>query len=256
MSDIIQSMWWGRLGTMEQLSAQSYMRHGHPFHLYIYDVATNVPDGVIIKDGNEIVPKEDIDKFSLLAQFADWFRYNLLYQRGGWWVDLDTVCLRPFDIPDEHVFTHEWHPNPNYYFCNNAYMKAPAGSPAQAALVQLCKERPDWKNIPWSAFGPEAVSWASQHFQLYAKPFELFNFITPYRYREFTTLPLHNIPKDAYAAHLWRAMWRDMFRDGRPFPGTGPGAINPDGQFPAGCFYERMKAQYGVGSVPLRDVQL
>ena len=30
------------------------------------------------------------------AGFANFFRYELLRKRGGWWVDLDTICLRPF----------------------------------------------------------------------------------------------------------------------------------------------------------------
>lgn len=35
------------------------------------------------------------------------FRYKLILERGGWWVDLDTVCLRPFDLDLEHVFASE-----------------------------------------------------------------------------------------------------------------------------------------------------
>ena len=32
------------------------------------------------------------------AMFADMFRYLLLYLKGGWWSDLDMLCLRPWNF--------------------------------------------------------------------------------------------------------------------------------------------------------------
>ena len=55
MSDIIQSLWIGEsLGKMEQLSAKSFIDHGHTYHLYTYGKVENIPEGVIVKDGNVI----------------------------------------------------------------------------------------------------------------------------------------------------------------------------------------------------------
>ena len=47
-------------------------------------------------DANDILDKKYIFRrwTGNLATFADIFRYKLLYERGGWWVDLDLVCLR------------------------------------------------------------------------------------------------------------------------------------------------------------------
>ena len=39
--------------------------------------------------------------------FSNFFRYKLLLERGGWWVDADMVCLRPFAFDKEHVFASE-----------------------------------------------------------------------------------------------------------------------------------------------------
>ena len=64
MSDIIQSLWiGGSLGKMEQLSAKSFIDHGHTYHLYTYGKVENIPEGVIVKDGNEIVPKSEIFRY-------------------------------------------------------------------------------------------------------------------------------------------------------------------------------------------------
>lgn len=42
-----------------------------------------------------------------LSSFADFFRWTLLYKVGGLWVDMDVICLRPFDFPDEVIFGKE-----------------------------------------------------------------------------------------------------------------------------------------------------
>src|SRR5208337_4992171 len=106
--DIMQSFWSGsKLGIVGRLCCASYIANGHEFHLYTYGPIEDAPIGVIIKDANEIVPQSDLARFKLAAQFSDWFKYHLLFNRGNWWVDMDTVCLRPFDFLDETIFVEE-----------------------------------------------------------------------------------------------------------------------------------------------------
>ena len=58
---IVQSLWiGGRLSTMERLSILSYLEQGHPFHLYVYGPVANIPDGTIVRSGQEILPSEEI----------------------------------------------------------------------------------------------------------------------------------------------------------------------------------------------------
>ena len=48
MSQIIQGLWVGpELSVMEQLSVSSFLRHGHQYHLYVYDDVKNVPAGTL-----------------------------------------------------------------------------------------------------------------------------------------------------------------------------------------------------------------
>lgn len=102
-SNIIQSLWIGpELSVVELLSINSFLKNGHEFHLYVYQHINNIPLGTILKDANDIIPFTD--KFSIsqgfgegsLAPFSDYFRLNLLQKKGGWWVDLDVVCLKNF----------------------------------------------------------------------------------------------------------------------------------------------------------------
>ncbi len=97
----IQSLWIGSpLSKLEQLTIQSFIAHGHEFHLYVYDDVQGVPDAAVVKDGNEILPAAEVfrDDHNSVASFSDWFRFALLTHKGGYWVDMDIVCLKPFDF--------------------------------------------------------------------------------------------------------------------------------------------------------------
>ena len=61
MADLIQSLWIGpRLTTMEQLTIRSFLEHGHEFRLYVYDRVDGVPEGTVVCDGNEVLPRSRI----------------------------------------------------------------------------------------------------------------------------------------------------------------------------------------------------
>ena len=56
--EVIQSLWIGtKLSNLEKLSIKSFIDNGHTYHLYTYAEVKNIPEGVIVKDGNEILPK-------------------------------------------------------------------------------------------------------------------------------------------------------------------------------------------------------
>ncbi|HTQ29804.1 MAG TPA: glycosyltransferase [Opitutaceae bacterium] len=115
---IVHSLWIGpALSRMELLTLRSFLRHGHEFHLWVYGkIETPLPQGVITEDANRIIPqsriikKADTDpetgvgKGSYSSPFSDLFRFKLLYEMGGYWVDMDVTCLRPFNFPEPYVF--------------------------------------------------------------------------------------------------------------------------------------------------------
>src|SRR6478736_5289132 len=108
---IIQGLWIGEeLSAMERMCIHSFLSHGHEFHLFVYANVENIPAGTIVKDGEEILSASSIFRYrdnGSYAGFSNFFRYELLWQRGGWWVDLDTICLRPFRFEDEYVIGSE-----------------------------------------------------------------------------------------------------------------------------------------------------
>ena len=80
---IIQSLWIGNtLSTMEIYSLKSFLNTGHTVHLYVYEVINNIPDGVIIKDGNDILPENLIFKYvldTLILKLSIYFLLKELY---------------------------------------------------------------------------------------------------------------------------------------------------------------------------------
>ena len=116
---IVNGLWIGNsLSQLELLTIKSFVNNGHIFYLWTYKpLFTNIPENVIIKDANEIIPENKIFRYKhknqfghgkgSLGGFSDIFRYKLLYEYGGWWTDMDVTCLKPLNFKEEYIFrTH------------------------------------------------------------------------------------------------------------------------------------------------------
>lgn len=109
--NIIQGLWIGdKLSRFEYNSIKSYIKQGYEYHLYTYGKVNNIPEGVIIKDGNDILDKKNIFYYEgSIAPFSDLFRYKLLFEKGGVWTDCDIICINrlPIDKQHEYIFVAE-----------------------------------------------------------------------------------------------------------------------------------------------------
>jgi hypothetical protein len=109
-----QSFWsGGALTPYEKFCLKSFIDCGHAFDLYTFDVGIDVPSGVRICDASELLGREELfvyeDGFGKgsPSAFSNLFRYKLLTEKGGWWVDTDVVCLCR-DIPAfDEFFAHQ-----------------------------------------------------------------------------------------------------------------------------------------------------
>lgn len=134
---IIQSLWIGdALSNLEKLCIRSFLDHGHEFHLYVYDEVGGVPSGAVVKDANKILLRDKIFRYrgGSLAGFSNWFRYELLNRCGGFWADMDTVCIRPFDFADELYIQ----------LCDDCLfttspLRAPPGHPLLREMIRRCE---------------------------------------------------------------------------------------------------------------------
>jgi hypothetical protein len=236
-ADVVQSIWLGPVTTMERLVIASFIAHGHRFHLYSYDEPRDLPAGTVLRDARDVLPVNWVlrDSRGTLSGFADAFRYKLLLERGAWGVDMDTVCLRPFDFTDEYVFV--WEPDRTM---SNGVVRVPPGSDVmryawERARAYRPRRRPlPRKRLPWCAIGPPLMAEAVEACRLSDRAVEPAVFYL-LDYPEWEELLRPNgampVDRDTKAVDLWNSMWELAGRD-------------KDATYPHDCLYEQLKRRY------------
>ncbi|MBE9070819.1 hypothetical protein IQ260_29725 [Leptolyngbya cf. ectocarpi LEGE 11479] len=242
MSHIVQGLWIGKtLSTMEQLSIQSFLRNNHEYHLYVYGSVDNIPDGTKVMDGNHILPESDIFTYQhasgtgSYAGFANFFRYKLLLMKGGWWVDTDVICLKPFIFSQDYIFASEWkNANCLSTITSSGILKAPQ----ESSFAQFCWDfcsRQNPQELKWGVTGPYLVQSAIDELHLndYVYPPQAFSPLVYTNIRDLIAIDnsLEELIKESYAIHLWNEMWRRQ-------------SIDKNGTFVSGCLYEKLKSKY------------
>lgn len=224
---LIQSLWIGdRLGVLERLTIQSFLDHGHDFHLYLYGPCQDVPEGTVIRDGREILPDSDIFTYQAgygagrPAGFSNLFRYAMLHAHGGWWVDLDVVALRPFTFEAEHVLGTAV--ASGRLFVENAIIRAPAGSPLMAYCLEAA-QRADRNRVRWGETGPRLLNRAVGALGMEATVTPR-SVLYPVTAKGFWDLVRPGpLPAGASAIHLWAQQWRHFGLDpAARYPNTSP----------------------------------
>jgi mannosyltransferase OCH1-like enzyme len=215
MSIIVQSLWIGsQLSPVQILGISSFLAHGHKYHLYAYDDIADIPNGTTVCDASTIFPKEHVfrcqDGFGKgsYAAFSDQFRYKLIFEKGGWWVDTDVVCLRPFDFEDEFVFATE-HEDDYTILTANCVFRSPARSEYLHYCLQACEAK-DKTKLRWGEIGPYLLDEAIKRFNLarHRVPVHVFNPINWFEFSEILK-PEFDLSRlvNSYAVHLWNQMW-------------------------------------------------
>ncbi len=154
--EYFNALWVGSaVSKLELLTIRSFLRHGHTFRLWVYDkIKTPLPEGTLLADANEIIPREKVFNYKRsnayghgkgsYAGFSDIFRYKLLFERGGWWTDMDITCLKHIHTDKPYFFR----PHHDMMVVGNV-MKCPKGS----ELMRLCYEKAvqsvDENNTDW-----------------------------------------------------------------------------------------------------------
>lgn len=236
---IINSMWIGDpLSNVEKLSINSFLKNGHDFHLYVYDDIKGVPDGVVINDANTIIDNSKIFKYKKMgkirgkaignegfAGFSDWFRYVLLHKKGGWWSDLDSICLKKFDILRPYFFTTL---NGDGEWFTNGIFKVQKNSLVMSYCINHCEEiGEDAESI---STGPGLLrrGYLSHILDDFSKTEEIFDlFKNGKQIFEDKDLDL----REAYSVHMYNS---ELSR----------GRIDKNGVFPENSLFEKLKRKY------------
>ncbi len=236
----------------------SFLAHGHPLELYVYEEPRALPAGVELRDAGQVLSRSLLfhDRHTgSLAPFADWFRYRLLLERGGLWADADVVCLRPLTCAGPLIFG--WADDK---LVNNAVLGMRAGHPLAAWMSAVC-ESPNrilpydppgmrlrkWKRrileggrrerVGWGEFGPKGLTRAAAHLGYLgeARPERDFYPVRCSAWRmlfEDRERSRALSFEGSYCVHLWNEMTRRE------------GGFARAGRFPAESPFERLCRRY------------
>jgi hypothetical protein len=220
---------------MEKLSIASFLASGHEYHLYVYEKIKNAPEGIVLKAADEILPASMIFKYKecpSYAGFANFFRYKLLLEKGGWWVDTDHVCLKPFVFEESYVFASE-----RLYgrdIPTSSVIKVPPGSEIMEFNWHVCQSCADPSGLRWGEYGPRLMTAAIAKFKLepFLKEKQAF---CPLDHDQWDAVlrprDVSSFGENTYSVHLWNEMWRRAARD-------------KNASYAADCLYERLKGAY------------
>ncbi len=105
---------------------------GHPVRVWSYSpkkLRFLLPYGVELRYADEVMPRalyERILAASEIRYFSDVFRYAVLYEHGGLWMDTDVVLLRPFPFRGDYFFNLQWRAGHKEHFvCGNVIYAKP-----------------------------------------------------------------------------------------------------------------------------------
>lgn len=182
----VNSLWVGdRLGYLEQLCLVSAAAAGHPVTLYSYtpDHLKGVPPGIELRDAREVMPEQRVVKYAGTNSYAlgsNFFRYELLAQDRGYWIDADVYMIKALDFEEPYVFGMEHEKT-----INSAVLYIPPNSGMVRDLceIPLSNQRPPWygpkrslayywkrlkkgqvrvEDMMWGTFGPLMVTYLAK----------------------------------------------------------------------------------------------
>lgn len=224
----VQSLWVGnKLSELEILSIKSFQKLGHPFILYTYGKVKGIPPGTIERDGNKIIKKKDLFKFKKsFLPFSDIFRYKMLYEKGGYWVDLDMIALKPLMFKESYVFSSERTIQKGPYrnrtkteIPNIGILKAPPKSDFYKELFDRCIEEGKKgvkENIQFMRTMRNVLE--EYGFEKYVKPAKMFCPLDWWHTKDAFYPPcckekydvsgysVDSVLKKAHCVHMWRSI--------------------------------------------------
>jgi hypothetical protein len=220
---IINGLWIGNeLSNLELLTIHSFVNNGHEFHLWSYNnFKEALPEGAVLKDANEIIFEKEIFRYEeatvsgigngSVAGFSDIFRYKLLYEKGGWWVDMDVTCLKPFDLQQPYLF-----PKDNNFPFTGKVLKSKAKSQLMLDCYMESIEKVDKFNTDWGK--PIRILINN------VKKYNLIKYVVPefINYDSFIFVDLYRhydlkMPTQFYAFHWSHELWRSYKIDKNKF---------------------------------------
>jgi Glycosyl transferase family 2/Alpha 1,4-glycosyltransferase conserved region/Glycosyltransferase sugar-binding region containing DXD motif len=144
----------GASATVELFCLRSFIDWGHAVDLYTYDTSLVVPAGVRVCDAAELIAEDRVFVYQAEgfgkgspSAFSNFFRYTLLVEKGGWWIDTDVVCLTDRIPVDDEFFARQ---DADFVAPGTMYFE-----PRHPVMMQCLEQATKLgRNVKWGDTGP------------------------------------------------------------------------------------------------------
>ena len=236
INKVINGFWEGdRLTNIQKLCIRSFQDNGHDFHLYVKGQTEGIPAGTIVHDVREILPPI-IPPFTAPNFFSDYFRAKLIYEVGGYYSDVDEICLKPFNFTEPYVFVSEvWQLDPSKFVNNGCIFKAPPKCEFLADIIRTIESMDVQHPTSWVCMGPELFTKMIPKYNLgqYVKEPAVFDPLRPERLGDFVSGGQTWDLSQAYATHLRTSYWSGA-------------RFQPNATYESDSLFEQLKRKHGV----------
>ena len=80
MIKVVNSLWIGEeLLPLQLISINSFLAKGFKYNIYLYDEVKNIPSGVNILDGNNIIDESEIFFYKKVLPHLNTFQLSLIF---------------------------------------------------------------------------------------------------------------------------------------------------------------------------------
>jgi glycosyltransferase involved in cell wall biosynthesis len=148
------------------IAATTSMRAaGHPVRVWSYapeKLAFLVPHGIEVRNADDVMPRAFFERIvagSEIRYFSDIFRYAVLYEHGGLWMDSDVILLRPFPFRGDHFFNLQWRgSHKGHFICGNVIYAKPYSGHLRALYEMSISRFHDASGREFGDIGPKLLS--------------------------------------------------------------------------------------------------
>ncbi len=238
---VFHGFWDGPpLGPLRYSCLKSFVELGHQFELYVYG-PLDVPRGVVLMDAEQIIPRSEIFYYQNpriddpdesgkdLGPFSDLFRFKLLAERGGWWSDVDTICLSPSIPPVERAWASEC-PEMGGVRIGTSQISFRRGDPVAVELYSRCHALSRTNFSPREALGPMLISRTIHELGLADNEFGSPDRFYPIRWIEMFKLWLPKY-RDEVEARCTGALFLPIYQSFIKYIGLSAADVPPRGSY-------------------------
>ena len=209
---MINFFWHGDISDIQKLCWNSFLNFHNNINIWCYDEIKDYEK--FCKDANQIIPQDklfysnnpwgDINKKELITPFADMFRYKLMNDIGGWYVDSDMICLKKFPKINGIYLNSEYNQKYKKILINSVLYSEETNNIFGKIFCDIIK-RPHYKDTFHGEYG----------FEDFLKKYKITNsfepiFSNPLQWFEVEKILYDDLEfnKKTYMVHLFNVAWK------------------------------------------------